>query len=29
MTGVWLYIVGLAVAGLIVYKFVPANRKHS
>ena len=25
MTGVWLYIIGIAVAGFIVYKFVPGN----
>jgi hypothetical protein len=26
MTGMWLYILGIAVAGYIVYKFVPGNR---
>lgn len=26
MTGVWFYLVGLAVAGFLVYKFVPDRK---
>jgi hypothetical protein len=26
MAGMWLYILGIAVAGYIVYKFVPGNK---